>query len=231
MNKKEIFNIPNMITMARIVLTIPVIVYLSINGINTPWLALPITLIGTTDWVDGTIARKFNMQTKLGQLLDPIADKIFNWGIGIVLLATGVLPAWVLTIAARDLTVAGFTKYMHEHGVDMPPTMPAKIKMCLQSAGLVATFVTGFGMDSIVSSIAPMLMISAIATIPFEFQAIRKKYWEPYQEQIEQKQIEQELASHYVSHRQITKTHSRELHNTNHQNVQSNKLQRVRKRF
>ena len=147
------------------------------------------------------------------------------------MLATGVLPAWVLTIAARDLTVAGFTKYMHEHGVYMPPTMPAKIKMCLQSVGLVATFVTGFEMNNVVSSIAPMLMISAIATIPFEFHAIRKKYWEPYQEQLEQEQLEQEIASHYVEQRQITKTHSRELHNTNQQNVQSNKLQRVRRRF
>lgn len=181
MKKQSIFNLPNIITMTRIVLTIPVIVYLSINGLNSPWLAVVVILIGATDWVDGIIARKFNMETKLGQILDPIADKILNWGIGIVLMVIGVLPKWILIIGIRDLTVASFTKYMHDRGVLMLPTYPAKMKMFFQATGLIATFITGFGYNNVLSAIAPTLMILAIATFPFEYYAIKKQYWLPYQ--------------------------------------------------
>lgn len=75
--KKDIFNIPNLLSLFRLVL-IPIYVYIYLNA-NEPWqywLAGVILAISClTDMVDGKIARHFNMITPLGKLLDPIADK------------------------------------------------------------------------------------------------------------------------------------------------------------
>jgi len=76
--KKDIFNIPNLLSLFRLVL-IPIYVYIYLNA-NEPWqysLAGVILAVSClTDMVDGKIARHFNMITPLGKLLDPIADKM-----------------------------------------------------------------------------------------------------------------------------------------------------------
>ena len=76
--KKDIFNIPNMLSLFRLAL-IPVYMYIYLNA-STPgeyWLAGGVLAVSClTDMVDGKIARHFNMITPLGKLLDPIADKV-----------------------------------------------------------------------------------------------------------------------------------------------------------
>lgn len=72
--KSKIFTIPNILSFFRILL-IPVIVLAYFNG-NAIWAFVLIGISGLTDIVDGFIARKFNMTSKLGKILDPIADKL-----------------------------------------------------------------------------------------------------------------------------------------------------------
>ena len=70
-----------------------------------------LVLVGTTDWVDGYVARRFDQVTKLGKLLDPLIDRAMIATAGITLLAIGFIPWWVVAaIVARDvaLLTAGF---------------------------------------------------------------------------------------------------------------------------
>jgi len=68
-------NIPNLITIFRILLIFPIIVFLEINFKSFVWFFIIIG--GISDFADGFIAKKYNLKTKLGATIDPLADKIF----------------------------------------------------------------------------------------------------------------------------------------------------------
>lgn len=170
--------IPNTLTVFRMISSVALFGYIAKFGITSPLLVTLATLgIGATDAMDGYLARNCGMASQLGSILDPIADKIYNWGLGITLMATGIMPLWPLTIAARDAIVFGVSTYQFKkNGLEMKPTIPAKLKMALQSAGTISTIAFGFG-DSGLSLIAPICMAGAIATVIPEVICIKKKYF------------------------------------------------------
>lgn len=170
--------IPNVLTVFRMISSVALFGYIAKFGITSPLLITLATLgIGATDAVDGYLARNYGMASRLGSILDPIADKIYNWGLGITLMATGIMPLWPLTIAARDAIVFGVSTYQFKkNSLEMKPTIPAKLKMALQSAGTISTIAFGFG-DSGLSLIAPICMVGAIATVIPEVICIKKKYF------------------------------------------------------
>lgn len=170
--------IPNVLTIFRMISSVALCSYIAICGITSPLLITLATIgIGSTDMLDGFLARNCGMSSQLGSILDPIADKIFNWGLGITLMATGIMPLWPLLIAARDITVFGISSYQFKKtGKEMFPTIPAKLKMFLQSAGVISTLAFGFGNEGL-SLIAPICMASAIATVVPEVFCIKKKYF------------------------------------------------------
>lgn len=170
--------IPNILTIFRMISSVALCGYIAMHGITSPLLITLATIgIASTDAIDGFLARNCGMSSQLGSILDPIADKIFNWGLGITLMATGIMPLWPLLIAARDATVFTISSYQFKKtGKEMFPTIPAKLKMALQSAGVVSTLAFGFG-DSGLGLIAPICMASAIATAIPEAICIKKKYF------------------------------------------------------
>ena len=170
--------IPNVLTVFRMISSVALCGYIATYGITSPLLIALATLgIGATDAIDGYLARNCNMSSQLGSVLDPIADKIYNWGLGITLMATGIMPLWPLLISVRDLTVFAMTSYQfNKNGKEMKPTIPAKAKMFLQSAGLISTLAFGFGSSGL-SLIAPICMGTAIATAIPEAFCIKKKYF------------------------------------------------------
>ncbi|HWI40633.1 MAG TPA: CDP-alcohol phosphatidyltransferase family protein [Verrucomicrobiae bacterium] len=98
--------IPNILTILRIVLT-PVIVWKICSGGTGAafWLFL---VAAATDGLDGFIARRFNCRSRLGEILDPLADKLLMVGAGVVLLRLKLLPAWLfLLIMLRELLILG----------------------------------------------------------------------------------------------------------------------------
>ncbi|PCI44654.1 MAG: CDP-diacylglycerol--glycerol-3-phosphate 3-phosphatidyltransferase [Proteobacteria bacterium] len=101
---QNLLNIPNMLTLARIIMT-PVIVYMVLSG--EAWLALALMVVaGITDMLDGAIARYFNMRTTVGAYLDPLADKILLISLFITLFIVEQVPLFVfLAIIFRDLII------------------------------------------------------------------------------------------------------------------------------
>jgi cardiolipin synthase len=93
MNNK-IITIPNLLTFFRLAL-IPVFVILFLFGFEMVAFAV-FLLAGLTDVIDGYIARKYQLISKLGKILDPLADKALRMSAVVVFVITGVLPVWVL---------------------------------------------------------------------------------------------------------------------------------------
>lgn len=92
--KSQVLTIPNILTYCRLAL-IPVIVYLYVFAENYPFAIVAITLSSLTDIVDGFIARKFNMISDLGKIIDPIADKLTQ---GTIILCLTVQYEWMISL-------------------------------------------------------------------------------------------------------------------------------------
>lgn len=176
--------VPNVLTVFRMVSSVALFGYIAACGITSPLLiTLAAAGIGVTDAIDGYLARNFNMKSQLGSILDPIADKIYNWGMAITLMATGIMPLWPLLIGVRDVAMFSFASYeFNKNGKELLPTIPAKAKMVLQSAGMISTLAFGFGSSGL-SLIAPICMGGAIATIIPEAICIKKKYFSDKKEE------------------------------------------------
>ena len=105
----RILTIPNVITVARL-LCLPVFLWLLFGRENRAAAAWLLAVLGTTDFVDGYIARHFDQLSNLGKVLDPIADRLlFFIGAGGILL-DGSVPTWfAITVLTREVLVAGAT--------------------------------------------------------------------------------------------------------------------------
>jgi len=108
--KSSNLNLPNLITMLRILLVpvLLVLIWQSFSaGAEVRWLAVALfILIAATDGIDGAIARRRGMITNLGKILDPVADKVLTGGAFMVLSALGMVD-WFITLAIilRELVV------------------------------------------------------------------------------------------------------------------------------
>jgi cardiolipin synthase (CMP-forming) len=104
----RVLTIPNLISFARL-LAVPVFIWL-VLGVRTTtgdWWAVGILMAsGASDWLDGKIARALNQQTRLGQLLDPTADRLYIVATVIALAVRAIIPWWLVAIlAVRELVM------------------------------------------------------------------------------------------------------------------------------
>lgn len=102
----RVFTVPNALSVLRL-LTIPVFVWLAMGPRADGAAALVMALGGITDFLDGFLARRWNQISRVGQLLDPIADRLSTLAVLIVFLARGVVPWWfVVLLVGRDVLLA-----------------------------------------------------------------------------------------------------------------------------
>jgi CDP-diacylglycerol---glycerol-3-phosphate 3-phosphatidyltransferase len=114
--------VPNILSLARLILTIPVIVLVLIDKPAT-YLAATVLYFFTavSDTVDGRIARRYNLVTRLGVFLDLAADKVFVCSILIALVQVSRVPAWIaIVIVAREFVVSGLRSLAAADGVVIP---------------------------------------------------------------------------------------------------------------
>jgi cardiolipin synthase len=141
-------NVPNILTLSRI-LVIPLICgLLYVNGPLAAWLALAAYLYACiTDFLDGYIARLTQQQSRFGSMLDPIADKLLVASVLMVLVGIGRLSSTdviaALIILCREIVVSGLREYLAELQVSVPVTKLAKWKTTLQMVALGVLIVAG----------------------------------------------------------------------------------------
>lgn len=132
--KKEIFNLPNTITLLRISV-IPVLFLLLLSPGRTLSLIIAALFIlaAITDLLDGYIARKYGIVTKMGKLLDPVADKIIVSTAMILMIPIGHIPAWIVAlIIVRDFAVDGMRNIASSDGLVIPASKLGKQKTLSQ---------------------------------------------------------------------------------------------------
>ena len=136
--KPSAFNLPNQLTAMRLVLSVVLFCLIAWEY----YLASLIVFIlaAGTDWLDGHIARKYQLVTTLGRILDPFADKVIICGTFIFLVAVPAmtevawgLRAWmVVVIVGRELLVTMLRSLIEKQGGDFSANMSGKLKMVLQ---------------------------------------------------------------------------------------------------
>ena len=132
------FNLPNILSFARIG-SIPLIVLLLyFPGKITAALAMLVFIVASlTDLVDGIVARKYNMVTNMGKFLDPLADKLLISAVLIMLVANGWLQAWIaIVIIGREITVTGLRAIAADEKVVIAADNYGKLKTIFQVVAL-----------------------------------------------------------------------------------------------
>jgi cardiolipin synthase (CMP-forming) len=133
----KVWNVPNILTYGRIV-AVPLVAGLLMWGGHTArWWALGIfVLAAITDFLDGYLARKWQQQSALGKMLDPIADKVLVAVVLLVLCGDQILlggHVWAaIIILAREVLVSGLREFLGQLHVSVPVTQIAKWKTSVQ---------------------------------------------------------------------------------------------------
>ena len=135
--REEFLNIPNMLTLARIA-GIPLVVFFIWRGdprdcVLAAWLY---SVVSVTDYIDGWLARRWNMVTVMGKFLDPLADKLMVMAMLIMLVALNRVPAsLVVVLLAREMTINGLRAIASSEGLVIPAGEMGKYKTALQMIG------------------------------------------------------------------------------------------------
>jgi cardiolipin synthase len=136
-----VLNLPNILTLSRI-LVVPVVVALFFfDSPATRWVILGLfSLAGITDFFDGYLARRANMVSPLGRFLDPIADKLLVASVLTMIIAFGRVDEWsylpALVILLREIVISGLREFLAEIQVLVPVTRLAKTKTTVQMLAL-----------------------------------------------------------------------------------------------
>jgi CDP-diacylglycerol--glycerol-3-phosphate 3-phosphatidyltransferase len=131
--------VPNVLTLARIAI-VPLIVWLLISGGGESLLAATLFAIASlSDAYDGFLARRWNVESVFGTLLDPFADKLLVLASLAALAVTDRVPVWiVVVIATREAWVTLLRAQARRGGVVIAAGMLGKLKMCVQACTLLA---------------------------------------------------------------------------------------------
>lgn len=164
-------NLPNKLTLLRIIL-IPVftaIYFISALPCNFLIAAIIFVLAACTDFLDGYIARKYNLVTDLGKFLDPIADKVLVSTALIIMLVpvggTVILPSYaavaVAIILARELIISGFRMVAANKGMVVAADWSGKIKTFAQDIA-IAVLLAGASLDAGLYSVTNVIGLVAL---------------------------------------------------------------------
>jgi len=117
----RIWTIPNVISFVRL-LGVPIFLYLLLGPHHDVAAVIVLAVGGTTDWVDGFVARRMNSVSRLGELLDPFADRLYILATLIGFTMRGVVPYWLTgALLLRELVLAVALLVLRRRGYGPPP--------------------------------------------------------------------------------------------------------------
>jgi CDP-diacylglycerol--glycerol-3-phosphate 3-phosphatidyltransferase len=146
-------NLPNSLTLVRMFLVPLLVVVLLTEFEGRRILGMPRELVGAaifglasiTDWLDGYLARRRRQVTWLGQMLDPIADKLLTSAAFISLVQLGLAPAWMVAlIIGREFAITALRSLAYTKGITIPASPLAKLKMASQVTAILL-LILGWG--------------------------------------------------------------------------------------
>lgn len=162
-------NLPNQLTISRILL-VPVVLFFLF--LDTRWFCLLATVLfglaGFTDLIDGYLARRVNQVTILGKFLDPLADKVLVSSALVMLVQLNRVSAWVaIVIICRDIMVTGLRAIAADEGIVIAADKYGKLKTLLQlvALGPLILHYTWFGIP--MDKIGTFLLYLALALTVF----------------------------------------------------------------
>ena len=171
-------NLPNYLTIVRIA-AIPIIVmtfYFENSKLAHRLGATIFALASITDFLDGYLARKFNLVSSFGKMFDPIADKVLVGCVLVMLVKEGIadeIPC--LLILAREFTVAGLREFLAQVSVSVPVTQVAKVKTAIQMTAITILILgskgSGIALLDLIGQVG--LWISAILTLVSGFSYLK----------------------------------------------------------
>jgi CDP-diacylglycerol--glycerol-3-phosphate 3-phosphatidyltransferase len=131
-------NVPNLLSVGRLLATIPLVVLVLINSPAAFLGATGLFVAGSvTDTLDGRIARRYHLVSRLGVFLDLTADKVFVSAALVALVQVGVVPSWIaIVIITREFLVAGLRSLAAADGVVIPAGKWGKQKTLLTLAAI-----------------------------------------------------------------------------------------------
>lgn len=150
-------NLPNKLTLLRIVLIVPFLIFLELNMSIAALLIFVIASV--TDFLDGYIARKNNLITKFGKLMDPLADKILVLSALTVFVELHYIPSWmVIIIFTREFLVTGLRILAATDGIVISAAKLGKYKTASQMIVIIIVIFTKNSMLSQLLMLVPVVL-------------------------------------------------------------------------
>lgn len=162
-------NLPNLITIARILLTPVVIVFIASEQWTVAFFCF--LAAGISDAVDGFIAKRFDMTTELGAFIDPLADKALLVSLYVSLALVGALPAWLaILVVSRDMLIvaAVLVAWILDNPIEIRPLVVSKANTAAQ-IGLAATVLAmkAFGFASPPLVLALAIVVAGLTVVSY----------------------------------------------------------------
>lgn len=196
-SRNSIWNLPNLLTILRIVLVPLLALLLAFDSEQPPfdqdWMfryspgriaALVVAIMGITDLLDGWLARRWKIESLLGKFLDPLADKLVLMVGLIMLLELERVSAWlVIVLLSREFLVTGLRGIAVGEGIVIPAGQAGKFKLIFQMVGLgfLMWYGSAFGLPAVkvgtfILYIALLIsVVSGLQYLADFFQALKRK--------------------------------------------------------
>lgn len=167
MNILQNMNLPNKLTLLRIVLIVPFVIFMLLaDYADWPkWIALILFCAASiTDALDGYIARRDNLITNFGKFMDPLADKLLVCSALICLVSLRMLPTVVcIIIIAREFAISGFRLVAADNGVVIAAGVWGKLKTISQMAMIIVLIADPGDIFDIIGML--LIIVSTVLTI------------------------------------------------------------------
>jgi cardiolipin synthase len=116
-----VWTVPNVVSMLRL-LGVPLFLWLVLGPEADGWALAVLALSGVTDWADGYLARRLDQTSRLGEVLDPVADRLYILAVVVGLAFRDIVPWWVaIVLPLRDLLLWGLVPFLRTRGYSALP--------------------------------------------------------------------------------------------------------------
>jgi cardiolipin synthase len=117
----RVATLPNLLSIARL-FGVPLFLWLVLGPEADGWALVVLMLAGFTDWLDGKLARSLNQTSKLGQILDPVADRLYILAVVIGLALRDIIPVWLaVALPLRDVFLFALVPFLRSRGYTALP--------------------------------------------------------------------------------------------------------------